>query len=144
MMDGWMIDWQILQVKTHQDTSQTAWQPASRRWGLTGCRDSERRRPPPKWPQGATKPWWWCSTTPCLSGSAECCLPLKTTTLALVMIADLPFSPSLKGCSHLLRPHLSVKPIESHDGSKEEVGEVEVVFEQVAESEISVLLLAVF
>lgn len=34
-------------------------------------------------------------------------------------------------------------PVESHDGSKEEEGEVEVVFEQVRECVVAVLLLAV-
>lgn len=45
--------------------------------------------------------------------------------------------------SRILIPHLGVIPVESHDGSKEEEGEVEVVFQQVRECVAAVLLLAV-
>lgn len=40
-------------------------------------------------------------------------------------------------------PHLRVVPVESHDGTEEEEGEVEVVFQQVGELVVAVLLLAV-
>lgn len=40
-------------------------------------------------------------------------------------------------------PHLDMIPVESHDRSEEEEGEVEVVFEQVSERVAAVLLLAV-
>lgn len=40
-------------------------------------------------------------------------------------------------------PHLRVIPVERHDGTEEEEGEVEVVFQQVGEFVVAVLLLAV-
>lgn len=40
-------------------------------------------------------------------------------------------------------PHLRVVPVESHDGTEEEEGEVEVVFQQVGELVVAVPLLAV-
>lgn len=36
-----------------------------------------------------------------------------------------------------------MKPVEGHDGSKEEEGEVEVVFQQVSKRVVSILLLTV-
>lgn len=40
-------------------------------------------------------------------------------------------------------PHLGVKPVESHDGPEEEVGEVEVVFQQVSEGVAAFLAVTV-
>lgn len=46
--------------------------------------------------------------------------------------------------SWFFTPHLCVIPVESHDRSKEEEREVEVIFQQVGEFVVAVLLLAVF
>lgn len=45
--------------------------------------------------------------------------------------------------SYNLNAHLGMKPVESHDRSKEEEGEVEVVFQQVGECEVAVFLFTV-
>lgn len=45
--------------------------------------------------------------------------------------------------SGILAPHLCMKPVESHNGSEEEEGEVEVVFQQVSEGVAAVLLVTV-